>query len=53
MPSDRARDDHGDDGDSHKMIKRSTWKRRREKQNYLEIKAKELLKVLVLVIKTL
>ena len=37
MPSDGARDDHGDDGDDHKMIKCST---------------KVLLRVLVLVIKT-
>jgi len=53
MPSDRASDDHGDDGDDHKMIKCSTWKRRkRKKQNHMEIKAKVLLRVLVLVIKT-
>jgi len=25
MPSDGARDDHGDDGDNHKMIKCSTF----------------------------
>jgi len=31
MPSDGASDDHGDDGDDHKMIKCSTWKRKREK----------------------
>jgi len=48
MPSDRARDDHGDD---HKMIKCSTWKRRKRKKP-LKIKAKVLLRVLVLVIKT-
>ena len=29
MPSDRARDDHGDNRDDHKMIKCSTWKRRK------------------------
>ena len=53
MPSDEASDDHGDDGDDHKMIKCSTWKRRkRKKQNPMEIKAKVLLRVLVLVIKT-
>ena len=53
MPSYGLRDDHGDDGDDHKMIKCSTWKRRkRKKQNPMEIKAKVLLRVLVLVIKT-
>ena len=31
MPSDGASDDHGDDGDDHKMIKCSTWKRRKRK----------------------
>jgi hypothetical protein len=25
------RDDHGDDGDDHKMIKGSSWKRRKRK----------------------
>ena len=45
MPSDGASNDHGDDGDDHKMIKCSTWKRRKRK-------AKVLLRVLVLVIKT-
>jgi len=49
MPSDGARDDHGD---GHKMVKCSTWKEEREKQNPMEIKAKVLLRVLVLVIKT-
>jgi len=53
MPSGGASDDHGDDGDDHKMIKCSTWKKKeREKQNAMEIKAKVLLRVLVLVIKT-
>jgi len=52
MPSDGARDDHGDDGDDHKMIKCSTWKEEREKQDPMEIKATILLRVLVLVIKT-
>jgi len=54
MPSDEASDDHGDDGDDHKVIKCSTWKRikRKTKPNPLEIKAKVLLRVLVLVIKT-
>ena len=42
MSSDGARDNHSDNGDDHKMIKCSTW----------EIKAKILLRVLVLVIKT-
>jgi len=49
MLSEGARDDHGDD---HKMIKCSTWKRRNKKQNPMEIKAKVLLRVLVLVIET-
>ena len=31
MPSDGARDDHGGDVDDHKMIKCSTWKRRKRK----------------------
>jgi len=31
MPSDGARDEHGDDGADHKMIKRSTWKRKKRK----------------------
>jgi len=31
MPSVGARDDHGDDGDDHKMIKCLTWKRRKRK----------------------
>ena len=31
MPSDEARDDHGDDVDYHKMIKCSTWKRTKRK----------------------
>jgi len=52
MSSDGAWDDNGDDGDGHKMIKCSTWKQEREKQNPLEIKAKVLPRVLVLVIKT-
>jgi len=52
MPSDGASDDHGDDGDDHKMIKYSTWKRRKRKTKHYEIKAKVLLRVLVLVIKT-
>jgi len=29
MPSDGARDDHGDDGDDYNMIKFLTWKRRK------------------------
>ena len=53
MQSDGASDDHGDNGDDHKMIKCSTWKRRKRKtKNPMEIKAKVLLRVLVLVIKT-
>ena len=52
MPSDGASDDHGDDGDDHEMIKCSTWKRRKRKQNPMEIKAKVLLRVFALVIKT-
>jgi len=31
MPCDGASDDHGDDGDDYKMIKYSTWKRRKRK----------------------
>jgi len=31
MPSDGASDDHGGDGDDHKMIKCSTWKIRNKK----------------------
>jgi len=31
MPSNGARDDHDDNGDDHKMIKCSTWKRRKRK----------------------
>jgi len=31
MPSDRAREDHWDDGDDYKMIKCSTWKKRKRK----------------------
>jgi len=50
MPSDGARDDHGDDGDDHEMIKCSTCKRRKRKQNHIEFKA--MLRVLVLMIKT-
>ena len=46
------RDDHGNDGDNHKMIKCSTWKERREKQIPMEIKAKVLLRVLILMIET-
>jgi len=52
MPKDGASDDHGGDGDDYKMIKYSTWKRRKRKQNPMEIKAKLLLGILVLVIKT-
>ena len=44
MPSDGARNDHCDDGDDHKMIKCSTWKRRKRIQNPMEIKAKVLLR---------
>jgi len=31
MPSDRASDDHDGDGDDYKMIKCSTWRRRKRK----------------------
>jgi len=31
MSSDGARDDHGVDGDDHKMIKCSTWKKIKRK----------------------
>jgi len=47
MPSDEARDNHGDDGDDHKMTKCSTWKEERQKQNPIKIKAKVLLRILV------
>jgi hypothetical protein len=40
------------DGDDQEMIKCSTWKRRKRKTKPMEIKAKVLLRVLVLVIKT-
>jgi hypothetical protein len=43
---------HGDEGGHEMMIKCSTWKRRKRKQNPMEIKAKVLHRVLVLVIKT-
>jgi hypothetical protein len=49
MPSDGARDD---DGDDHKMTKCSTWKEERGQRNPMKIKAKVLLRVLVLMIKT-
>jgi len=45
-------DDHGDDAGDHKMMKCSTWKEEREKQNPMEIKAKLFLRVLILVIET-
>jgi len=32
MPSDGPSEDHGDDGDDYKMIKSSTWKRRKRKR---------------------
>jgi hypothetical protein len=40
MSSDGARDDHGDDGDDHKMIKCSTWKRRKRKTKSYEDQGK-------------
>jgi len=43
-------EDHGDGGDDHKVIKYSTWKRSKIKQNSMEIKATVLLRVLVLVL---
>jgi len=52
MPSNGASDDHGNDGDDHKMIKCSTWKRRKRKTKPYGDQAKVLLSVLVLVIKT-
>jgi len=45
MPSDGAGDDPGDNGDNHKMIKCSTWKRKKRKTNPMEINAKVLLRV--------
>jgi len=52
MSSVGASDDHGDNDDYHKMINCSILKRRKRKQNSMEIKTKVLLRVLVLVIKT-
>jgi hypothetical protein len=46
------RDDHGDDGDDHKMIKCSTWKRRKRKIKSYGDQGKCINRVLVLVIKT-
>jgi len=34
MPSDGASVDHGDDGYDYKMIKCSTWKRKKRKKSY-------------------
>jgi len=45
MPSDGASDDHDEDGDDHKMMKCSTWKRRKREKNPMETKAKVLLRV--------
>ena len=36
------RDDHGDDGDDHKVIKCSTWKEEREKQKWAQGKGKAI-----------
>ena len=52
MPSDGAIDDYGDDGDDHKVIKCSTWKRRKRKTKPYGDQGKGMLRVLVLVIKT-
>jgi len=52
VPSDGASDDHGDNCDDHKMIKCSTWKRRKRKIKPHGVQGKVLLRVLVLVIKT-
>jgi len=40
MPSDGANDDHGDDGDDHKVIKCSTLKRRKRKTKLFGDKGK-------------
>jgi len=40
MPSDGASDDHGDDGDDHKMIKCSTLKRRKKKTKLYGVQGK-------------
>jgi len=45
MSSGGARDGHGDGGDDNKIIKCSTWKEEREKQNPMKIKANVLLRV--------
>ena len=52
MPSDGASDDHGDDGDDHKVIKCSTWKRRKRETKLYGGQGKGMLRVLFLVIKT-
>jgi hypothetical protein len=36
----KPRDDHGDDGDDHKMVMCSTWKRRKRKTKPMELNAK-------------
>jgi hypothetical protein len=46
------RDDHGDDGDDHKMIKGSSWNRRKRKTKPDRNQGKDIARVLVLVIKT-
>jgi len=40
MPSDGARDGHGENGDDHKMIKCSIWKRRKRKTKPYEDQGK-------------
>jgi len=40
MPSDEASDDHSDEGDDHKVIKCSTWKRRKRKTKSYENQGK-------------
>jgi len=52
MPSDGARDDHSIDGDDHKMIKCSTWKRTKRKTKPYGYQGKGIAQGIVLVIKT-
>jgi len=40
--SDGARDDHGDSSDDYKMIKCSTWKRRKKKIKPYEDQGKDI-----------
>jgi len=53
MSSDGARDDHGDGGDDQKVIKCSTWKRRKRKIKSYGDQGKGINRILVLVINTI